>query len=159
MKNQEAKSNKKLVIIISIVLAVVFLGMVVYILIDNGLFGIDDGSLKPIDQYTLSDYEDLSAEEKEEFKARFESEDKFDDWLFNIQNESKNNVPWENGGKTPDQYTMDEFEVLDSIEKIAFSQWFESEDEFYAWQDKAEQGEKAPNPWETEGAKQPDQYT
>ena len=159
MKNQKTKSNKKIIIIISIALAVILVGIGIYVMIDKGLFSNNEEPQKPIEQYTFSDYENMTEEEKAEFKARFENEEKFDEWLSGIQEKSKSDIPWENGGKTPDQYTLKEFEALDSMGKIAFSQWFKSEDEFYAWQEKAEEANKDPIPWEEEGAKTPDQYT
>lgn len=159
MKSKENKGNKKLIVFISIILAAVIVGLGVYVVIENDLFGIRERNLKPINQYTLSEYENMTEEEQISFKKRFENEEEFKKWHADIQVKSKAQMPWDNDGKTPDQYTLEEFEALNSIEKIAFSEWFKSEDEFFAWQDKVEQQNKAPLPWEADGAKMPDQYT
>jgi len=66
-------------------------------------------------------------------------------------------LPWENGGKMPEEYTWAEFEALDGAQQIAFQNYFERFEDFEAWMEKAQcAGRK--NPWE-DGGKAPEDYT
>ena len=66
-------------------------------------------------------------------------------------------LPWENGGKQPKDYTWEEFEALTPAQQVAFQNTFESFEDFEAWMEKA-QMLSVDKPWEN-GGKQPKDYT
>ena len=66
-------------------------------------------------------------------------------------------IPWENGGKQPKEYTWEEFEALDAPEQMAFQNSFDSIEDFDEWLQKAQSGDLS-NPWEN-GGKKPEEYT
>ena len=67
----------------------------------------------------------------------------------------QSDLPWDNGGKQPADYTWEEYEALSSEHQIAFRDAL-GEFEFEIWKDWAQ---RPPMPWEHEGAKQPEDYT
>ena len=64
-------------------------------------------------------------------------------------------LPWENGGKQPADYTWEEFEALSDEHQMAFQNAMGATD-FEIWK---EWVQRPPLPWELEGAKQPEEYT
>lgn len=72
-------------------------------------------------------------------------------------------LPWEDSGKQPEEYTWEDFEALDAGQQIAFQDAFTEEDGFDQWLQKNEpvpdsEEIKMECPWEN-GGKQPEEYT
>ncbi len=75
-------------------------------------------------------------------------------------------MPWDNGGKQPSEYTWEEFNALGDIEQEAFFEWFDSPEAFETWmsnikneqKQEQESGTSGAYPWEN-GGKQPSEYT
>ncbi len=122
----------------------------------------ENGGKQP-SQYTYAEYEALTAAQQMAFQQSFGSLDAFDAWLHKAQDDASEHLdlPWENGGKQPSQYTYAEFERLTAAQQMAFQQSFSSVEAFDAWLQKA-QGDGGDDttdlPWEN-GGKQPSQYT
>ena len=116
---------------------------------------------KPSD-YTWAEYEALTEKEKDTFYAWFGSQSAFEAWMEKVKpEETEPTVPaWNKPGKTPDQYTWDEFQALSQIEQDAFYHWFDSQYAFEAWMEAAKPAETEPTVpvWNKPG-KTPDQYT
>lgn len=69
-------------------------------------------------------------------------------------------LPWEEGGKKPSEYTWEEFETLSGPQQMEFQKTFKSDDEFEKWMNKVkEENVDEENPWEKDGAKQPSEYS
>lgn len=109
-------------------------------------------------QYTWEEFENMSAEEQMAFQNSFESIEAFDDWLQSVQPVEQIDVPWENGGKQLDEYTLEEFEALTMEQQMAFQNSFENFDAFSAWVDRVQSDWTVEVPWE-DGGKELDTYT
>ena len=111
-------------------------------------------------EYTYAEYEALTTIQQVAFQNHLGS-DVFEDWLKKTQgNESgANNLPWENGGKQPDEYTYAEYETLTAAQQISFKKYLGNEG-FLEWLQKVTENESGVNnlPWEN-GGKQPSEYT
>lgn len=102
---------------------------------------------KPKD-YTWEEFEVLTAEQQIAFQNSFKSQEKFDEWLQSVtenagQEENTINLPWENGGKQPKDYTWEEFEALVPEQQIAFQNAFENQEDFEKWMDSVTDKEEA----------------
>ena len=95
---------------------------------------IDQGD-KSIWEYTWDEFENMTVEEQMAFQNSFGSLEAFDQWLQEAQQEQMPvlDLPWENGGKRPEDYTWAEFEALDPDLQIVFQNSFETEDGFENW--------------------------
>ena len=109
-------------------------------------------------QYTWEEFENMSAEEQMAFQNSFESIEAFDTWLQSVQPIEQIDVPWENGGKQPDEYTLEEFEALPVELQMAFQNAFENIDAFSAWMDRVQTDWSIEVPWE-DGGKELTAYT
>lgn len=114
----------------------------------------EDGAKQP-SEYTWEEYEDLSETEKNAFFESFDDIIDFDAWLTDAQVNAK--LPWEKGGKQPDEYTWAEYEALSAFEQDAFFESFDSAEDFERWMNKVTGNGYLP--WEENGTKQPDEYT
>ena len=86
------------------------------------------------DEYTWGDFEALSPEEQEVFFECFDSVETFEKWMNEAKaNEIKKDLPWNNGGKQPAEYTWEEFEALSPEEQEAFFECFDSAETFEKW--------------------------
>ena len=112
--------------------------------VDNENSGLDSHDLnlpwekggKTPDQYTWDELEALTDIQKEYFFEWFDTVEAYESWLDNAKPDDEvEAMPWEKGGKTPDQYTWDELEALTDIQKEYFFEWFDSADDFNAWID------------------------
>ena len=115
---------------------------------------------KPPDQYTWEELQALTDIQKEYFFEWFVSAEEYKNWLSNAKtNDIVENMPWENGGKTPNQYSWEELQALTDIQKEYFFEWFDSTEAYENWLDNAKPND-APDdmPWEN-GGKTPDEYT
>lgn len=110
-------------------------------------------------EYTWEEYEALDAEYKDAFFESFEDAYAFLEWQDRVQNigGSEIELPWENGGKQPKDYTWAEFEALSGEQQMAFQKTFGSADAFAAWEEDARLWADG-KPWEN-GGKAPDTYT
>lgn len=89
----------------------------------------ENGGKKP-NRYTYAEFEALTEEQQVAFMEWFTG-DGFDRWLSGEIAEDSD-LPWEDGGKKPDEYTLEEFESLSEDEQIAFMDWFTG-DGFDEW--------------------------
>lgn len=120
-------------------------------------------------EYTWEEFESLDIEQQLEFRDSFENDDAFEEWVNSVKPDDTVgitmdlNLPWENGGKSPDEYTWSEFEALDSGQQIAFQGWFNNYEAFEDWMAKVKTSDiseetKPYLPWE-KGGKSPAEYT
>ena len=120
-----------------------------------GLLPWEEDGVKQPDEYTWEEYEDLSETEKNAFFECFDDVIDFDAWLTDAQANAK--LPWEKGGKQPDEYTWADYEALSAFDQDAFFESFDSAEDFERWMNKVTGNGYIP--WEEDGAKQPDEYT
>lgn len=119
----------------------------------------ENGGKSPAD-YTWEEFEDLSAELQMAFQTSFGSFEEFDRWLsMNMPRVDSpvSDLPWENGGKAPADYSWEEFEALSAELQIAFQDSFETMADFDNWLMNA-QDHRSDLPWEN-GGKRPEDYT
>lgn len=94
--------------------------------------------------YTWNEYMSMNDDDK----RLFENEDDFFAWLESVQRDSEvedeGELPWEEGGKTPDEYSLDEYLRLSEERQLAFREYFGSDDAFYAWME-SQIGEDEPD--------------
>ena len=123
----------------------------------------ENGGKQPI-EYSWAEFEELTASQQMAFQNSFDSVDAFDAWLQEAQEEARReelDLPWENGGKQPSEYTWAEFEALTADQQMAFQNAFDSFEAFDAWLQQNDPGAGNPDlqlPWEN-GGKQPSEYT
>ena len=112
-------------------------------------------------QYTWAEYLAMDGAQKEAFRQSFGSDAVFEAWMEKAQRqeptEESTGLPWEQGGKQPEDYTWAEFEALTGEEQMAFQNALGAE-AFEAWLNQA-QNPVEPDPWDQPGAKQPEAYT
>ena len=90
-------------------------------------------------QYTYEEFEALSPVLQEAFVESFESADDFREWEKNSgyvdpDASVKTELPWEKGGKKPEDYTIEEFNDLSGPQQEAFVESFGSADAFEKWE-------------------------
>ena len=138
----------------------------------------ENGGKQPSD-YTWEEFEALEGGQQIAFQQSFDSYEAFERWMQMVNGGQSQAVesapvvelelPWENGGKQPYDYTWEEFEALEGGQQIAFQQSFDSFEDFEAWMQKQGNpgaGETEPTeeetalelPWEN-GGKHPSEYT
>jgi len=143
------------------------------------------GAKQPKD-YTWNEYESLTAHQKEAFYDSFKGTDDFDKWVKRVNGNGDSDnagdentgsgdmelMPWEDGGKQPEDYTWKEYKDLTALQKEAFFESFDSTEDFDSWMsrvtgensaedaetDKNGSEDMEPMPWE-EDDKQPEDYT
>ena len=91
-----------------------------------------ENSDKQPKDYTYEEFEELTAEQQLEFQDSFETIDEFNQWLNEAQWVSVE-VPWDDGGKSPSEYTWEEFEALSDEQQIVFQNSFEDNKDFEEW--------------------------
>ena len=95
----------------------------------------DNGGKTP-DQYTWEELQALTDIQKEYFFEWFDSAEEYEKWLNNARpKKPSETMPWDNGGKPPDQYTWEEMQALTDVQKERFFEWFESAEKFETWAD------------------------
>lgn len=97
----------------------------------------EESAQKPND-YTWAEYEALTIEQQNAFVEWFDDIYVFEAWMEKAQSKElevpKGIIkPWEEGGKTPDEFTWAEFEALTVMQQDAFIEWFDSIDAFETW--------------------------
>lgn len=119
----------------------------------------ENGGKQPKD-YSYQEYEALNADQKSAFRDHLGGLDAFNAWLQGVETEQVE-LPWENGGKQPKDYTYEEFEKLTSAQQIAFQNSFGGAEAFNQWLQKVRPSEPEAEtdlPWKN-GGKQPSSYT
>ena len=106
--------------------------------------------------YSWEEFEAMSPADQMGFQQSFDSLEDFDRWRLSVQ-AAFVDIPWENGGKQPAEYTMDEFEALDETLQVLFENSFASTADFEAWM-LAAQYAKIGTPW-VDAGKAPADYT
>lgn len=122
-------------------------------------FHWDDPNKAP-NQYTWAEYQALSPEAQEAFYQWFESVTAFESWMESAK-EVENQTPvWDKPGKSPKEYTWEEYQALSAEEQDAFFHWFGSEADFEAWMNEQKSDENEPEQpsWEATD-KKPEDYT
>ena len=116
-----------------------------------------DGAKRPED-YTMEEYEGLTAEQRKAFR-NYLGASGYAAWLERAEKEAEPmNIPWEIPGATqPKDYTWTEYQALTEGQKKAFMEHLGPQG-LEAWLAKV-QDKKTENPWEVPGAKQPKDYT
>ena len=126
--------------------------------------GVDLGSWnksgKEPNEYTWEEYEALSQEDQERFYQWFGSREGFEAWMRSaIAQETAPAAIWDKSGKTPDEYTWEEYQRLSAEDQEKFYQWFGSVEAFEEWMDSVKPDETAAaTVWDKPG-KKPDEYT
>lgn len=116
----------------------------------------ENGGKQP-SEYTYAEFTALTVPQQNAFSGTFKNKAAFEAWLKKAEAEAnKVEVPWENGGKQPKDYTLEEFEALIQEQKKAFVNSFRNEDAYAAWLEKAQGGSKEP---EQPLDKVPEDYT
>lgn len=112
---------------------------------------------KAPNEYTWEEYQALTPEKQEAFYQWFESATDFEAWMESVQTPEDTTPVWDKSGKTPSEYTLEEYQTLSPEEQDAFYHWFASEDEFMSWMNDAmpEPEEEEDPDWE----KTPQDYT
>lgn len=84
---------------------------------------------------TWEDFMAMDEWDQQEFMNSFESIEAFERWLEKHQDTPiiDEDMPWEDGGKQPEDYTLEEYLELNDDQKIAFRLTFESEEDFEDW--------------------------
>lgn len=106
--------------------------------------------------YTWGEFENMTEEERIEFQNSFPDQASFDAWLQSVQS-IQSEMPWNNGGKRPEEYTWEEFEALTAEQQIAFQNSFPNLEGFVTWMDGVQYIEPV-FPW-SNGGKTPKDYT
>lgn len=77
----------------------------------------------------------MNDDERQDFRDWLEKNgETYEGWLNDHQEDPEIELPpWEEGGKSPDRYTLNEYLNLSDDFKYAFEQYFGSQDDFYAW--------------------------
>jgi hypothetical protein len=116
-----------------------------------------DGAKQPED-YTLEEYEGLTAAQRKAFRNYLGAAG-YAAWLERAEKEAELvDLPWEKpGAKQPKNYTWAEYQSLTEAQKKAFMEHLGPQG-LEAWLEKV-QDQKDKNPWEVPGAKQPKDYT
>ena len=120
----------------------------------------EEGAKQP-SEYTYSEFQKLTVKQQQAFENTFGSMDAFNEWLEEAHAKEYENIdlPWNNGGKQPPEYTLEEYEALTGAQKIAFQNSFSNTEKFWEWHDKAQTDDIAANlPWNN-GGKKPEEYT
>ena len=131
----------------------------------------ESGAKQP-EEYTWEEYEKLTEIQKQAFQYHM-GYDVFDEWMYDAYFAGVN-IPWENGGKQPSEYTWKEYEDLTDKQKLAFRNELGIES-FDEWQGRVQPNDTTPPkivtppeedqleteemPWDKPNAKQPEEYS
>ena len=117
---------------------------------------------KPPNEYTWEEYQMLSLREQDAFYLWFGSVDSFEQWRDSVKpsEETEPTPTWNKPGKTPDEYTWEEYQKLDKKDQDAFSLWFGAADQFEKWVESVKPEETTePLPSWNKPGKPPNEYT
>lgn len=95
---------------------------------------------KAPEDFSLSEYEALSPEDKDAFFESFETPEAFESWLISVggvmvPETTVVTLPWGDDEKSPEDYTWEEFLALSEVQKDAFYESFDSPEDYEAWMD------------------------
>ena len=101
----------------------------------------DETGKKQPNEYTWQEFEALDGAQQIAFQNSFEKFEDFKKWMEKVggntgqleQEFEELELPWENGGKQPSEYTWKEFNDLEGGLQIAFQESFGSIDKFDEW--------------------------
>lgn len=154
-KIEKSKKLTKILIKIIVVLSLLSFTAIIVVFADK----------KPKEtetEYTWDEYIMLSEDEQKSFLEQFETNEELNKWLNYVIIQDYSglaDLPWETeGNKQPNQYSWNEFLKLTSSQQEAFFEWFDDSKKFIDWQLNAQYNQEI-LPWETEGNKQPNEYT
>lgn len=99
----------------------------------------DNGGKAP-SAYTWDEFEALTAEQQIAFQESFGNLNAFMNWMDEAQMVELE-LPWDNGGKQPEDYTWEEFIALSPELQIAFQNCFENLESFDEWMQRADPAE------------------
>ncbi len=125
------KVNVKRIVVMVLIASV--LGGVI-IVCGNTIVGKNDSS-SDVEETTWEEFNSMSAEEQIAFQDSFSDIEAFDDWMQSVQPQPE--MPWDNGGKQPEDYTWEEFEALPAEQQMAFQESFGGFEEFDNWMQEA----------------------
>ena len=122
---------------------------------------------KPVEEYSYSEFLAFSEKEQIAFQRAFDTFADFQSWMDReapASTEAALELPWEKAGaKQPEEYTLEEFEMLDPGVQIAFQNAFEYADGFDQWlntvEDNASTEEAEVFPWQINPSKPLDAYS
>ena len=164
--NQNIDKTKKILLTVMIISAVLIVILLAVVLLAgpsneeaNPPIKIEEisgseGSSETVDkienpeEYTWEDFEKLDPEEQSDFIGSFENAESFDEWLMENGEDEVILYPWDAEGRLPEEYTWEEYENLNAVEKQAFRESFLTEEEFELWKDSVYGAEE--RPWEEE---------
>lgn len=94
----------------------------------------ENGGKQP-SEYSWDEYNALSKEQQEAFYKSFESHEDLLLWYNRVQPGSgvTSDLPWENGGKQPSEYTWEEVQAMPEEMQEEFFNSFDSMEEFEKW--------------------------
>lgn len=118
--------------------------------------GVTEFGGKSAWDYSWEEFENMSPADQMHFQQSFGSLEDFDRWRLSVQ-VSRIDIPWENGGKQPAEYTLEEYDALSDTLRVLFENSFASRSDFEAWM-LAAQYEQIGAPW-AENGKEPGDYT
>ena len=128
--------------------------------VDNLMPWEKEGAKHPA-EYTLEEYEALTAEQRKAFRDWMGAAG-YAEWLEMAEAEAeakKEGYPWEaTGAKQPKDYTWADYQALTEVQKKAFMEHLGPYG-LEAWLKKVQDQNKVTNPWDVAGAKQPKDYT
>ncbi len=116
----------------------------------------ENGGKAP-EEYTWEEFNALTGPQQIKFQNSFEEFKDFEDWMAEAQAEDDVDLPWVKEGRSPSDYTWDEFIALEGAHQIQFQNSFESTDKFEEWMNEAQE-EVIDIPWEN-GGKAPEEYS
>lgn len=123
---------------------------------------------KPVEEYSYSEFLAFSEEQQIAFQGAFDTFEDFQSWMDReappAPTEPALELPWEKAGaKRPEEYTLEEFEMLEPGAQIAFQSAFEDTNGFEQWLNKflgSESTEEAEVfPWQSNPSKPLNSYT
>ncbi len=115
----------------------------------------EEGGKKPA-EYTWDEFNALTGPQQIKFQESFKEFEEFEDWMEDAQAEN-GKLPWVKEGRSPSDYTWDEFLALDGPLQIQFQNAFEDDKAFEKWMLEAQE-DVTDIPWEN-GGKKPEEYT
>lgn len=152
---KNSKGNTRILMLTAGILAVVLLALVV-----AGWLITREKTL------TWDAFVKLSPEEQDAFFLEFDTPADFAEWMENAKGEETTvgddlNLPWENGGKAPQEYLWDEFQSLSPLLQEMFFESFATQDAFEEWMERARNGETIADTTDSQSTffENPDTYT
>lgn len=152
---KNSKGTAKILMLLAGILVVVLLALAV-----AGWFITKEKTM------TWDAFVKLSPEEQDAFFLKFDTPADFAEWMENAKGKETTasgdlNLPWENGGKTPQEYLWDEFQSLSPLQQEMFFESFATQDAFEEWMERVRNGEEIVDTTDLQNTffENPDAYT